>query len=79
MRKKHRDVEKQYPRKQFIRTLRRIANSLEREKPFRIQVGKERLYVPGDVVVSIEHEREKQSEELEFQLQWNAGTHVKKS
>ena len=68
--KKTRDIEKAYPRRQFIEKLRRLADALETGKPFTIQVARERIAVPGDAIVNIEHEREGGDEELEFQLKW---------
>lgn len=70
MKKKKRDFEKEYPRKQFIAKLRRLAAALETGQSFRIQIGNERLYIPEDAFVNIEHERDKGKEELEFQLKW---------
>lgn len=69
--KPHRDVEKVYSVKQFAAKLRRLADALEANKPFVIQVAGERIYVPRDAVISIEHERGDDGEELEFQLKWN--------
>ncbi len=71
-RKKTRDLEKVYPRKDFVAKLRRLADALETEKPFSIQVAGERLRIPADAVFNIEHEREGSREELEFQLRWTA-------
>ena len=68
--KKSRDIEKAYPTKRFIEKLRRLADALETGKQFTIQVAGERIYVPADAVINIEHEREGDSEELEFQLKW---------
>lgn len=65
-----RDIEKNYPAKQFIQKLRRLADSLENGGRFRISVGGERVDVPADVAISVEHEREGAREELEFQLVW---------
>ena len=70
-RKKSRDLEKVYARKDFIAKLRRLADALETGKPFSIQVAGERLHVPADAAFNIEHEREGVREELEFQLLWN--------
>ncbi len=67
---KKRDIEKEYTRKQYIAKIRRLADALESGKPFRIHVGKEKLYIPANAVINIEYEREKDSEELEFQLKW---------
>jgi len=69
-RKKNRDLEKVYPRKDFVAKLRRLADALETEKPFSIQVAGERLHIPADACFNIEHEREGGCDELEFQLQW---------
>jgi len=68
--KKNRDLEKVYPRKDFVAKLRRLADALEADKAFTIQVAGERLHIPADAVVNIEHERAGGSEELEFQLLW---------
>lgn len=68
--KKSRDVEKAYSRKQHIKKLERLVKSLQSGRPFRIQVAGERIYVPVDAVFNIEHEREGKDEELEFQLKW---------
>jgi amphi-Trp domain-containing protein len=66
-----RDVEKNYPRRQFIAKLRRLADCLENDDRFRIQVAKERVSVPPDAVINIEHERASGEEEIEFQLKWS--------
>ena len=68
--RKSRDLEKVYPRKDFVAKLRRLADALETEKPFSIQVAGERLHIPADARFNIEHEREGAHEELEFQLLW---------
>lgn len=68
--RKKRDLEKVYPRKDFVAKLRRLADALESEKAFAIQVAGERLHIPADVCFNIEHEREGGREELEFQLLW---------
>ena len=65
-----RDIEKGYPAKQFVGKLRRLADCLEHGKRFRIQVAGERISVPPDAVINIEHEREGRMEEVEFQLKW---------
>ena len=50
--------------------LRRLADCIEQEKRFRIQVAGERVSVPPDAIINIEHEREGRAEEIEFQLKW---------
>jgi amphi-Trp domain-containing protein len=68
--KKQRDIEKTYPRGEFIKKLRRFADALEDNKPFVIQIAGERMRVPKDAIVNIEHERERNKEEIEFQIKW---------
>ena len=65
-----RDVERDCSRAQFVETLRRLADALEQEEPFRIQVVNERFTVPAGATLSIEHEAEGGEEELELQLRW---------
>jgi len=68
--KKNRDMEMAYPKAQFIAKLRRLADTLEAEKSFSIQIAGDRLFVPRTAIVNIEHEREGQWEEVEFQIKW---------
>ena len=71
MGEKHdRDVEKVYTTSQFVAKLRRLADALETGKRFEIQVAGERVYVPARAQCNIEHEREEDEEEIEFQLKW---------
>lgn len=67
--KKKRDIERVCNRKDFVAKLRRLADSLEKGKSFRLQVGGERITVPKDVITSVEHERNN-GEEIEFQIKW---------
>jgi len=67
---KKRDIEKTYTRKQFIEKIRRLANVLENGEQFTIQIQGERIKVPSDALVNIEHERGDKMEEIEFQLKW---------
>jgi amphi-Trp domain-containing protein len=68
--KTERDIEKVYSLQDFVAKLRRLADALETGKAFEIQVAGERIYVPADATISIEHERGEGEEELEFQLKW---------
>ena len=70
MKKKKRDIEKSYPRAQFVAKLRRLADSIETGKAFTIQVGGERLRISAKATFNIEHERADGEHELEFQLKW---------
>jgi len=66
----NRDIEKAYPTDQFVEKLRRLADCLESGENFEIQVAGERIYVPDRAIFNIEHERDEDHEELEFQLKW---------
>jgi amphi-Trp domain-containing protein len=68
--KSQRDVEKTYPNHEFVEKLRRLADAIENGEKFEIQIAGERIYVPVRAVFSIEHEREDDSEEIEFQIKW---------
>jgi len=68
--KPERDLEKDYFQKDFVAKLRRLADSIEQNKRFRIQIAGERISVPPDAVFNIEHEREGNNEEIEFQMKW---------
>lgn len=65
-----RDVTKSYTAKQFVSKLRRLADAIENDERFRIQVAGERVSVPPDATISVEHERDGDMEEVEFQITW---------
>jgi amphi-Trp domain-containing protein len=67
-----RDVERNCSKADFVATLRRVANALERGESVRIQVVGKRFTVPADASLSIEHEADAGNEELELQLRWRA-------
>lgn len=71
--KKHKkDIEKKYTAHQFVMKLRRFADSIENGTPFRIQISGERITIPSDAVISMEHERGSSEEEVEFQIKWKS-------
>lgn len=67
-----RDITRTYSRRQFVEKLRRLADAIESEQAFTIQVAGERLRIPADAAFNIEHERAHGRQELEFQLIWDA-------
>ncbi len=69
-RRKPRDVEKAYSVPQTVAKLRRLADAIETGKRFAIMVAGERVFVPADAVFNIAHEREGDTEEVEFQFTW---------
>lgn len=69
--KPDRDVEKTYSNAEFVDKLRRLADAIENDEKFEIQIDNERIYVPVRATYNIEHEREDGNEEIEFQIKWS--------
>ena len=67
-----RDLTKTYNRTQFVAKLRRLADAIEAERAFTIQVAGEKLRIPAEAVFNVEHERAGTRQELEFQLIWTS-------
>lgn len=65
-----RDIEKSYPKAEFVAKLRRLADAIEQGEQFEIQIAGERIYVPVRAEFSVEHERSADDEEIEFQIKW---------
>ena len=74
MPKSPRDVERFYSNAEVVSKLRRLADAIEQDQPFRIQIAGERFWVPERAQFSIEHERDEDEEEVEFQLKWPVTT-----
>ncbi|MEL6132383.1 MAG: amphi-Trp domain-containing protein [Bacteroidota bacterium] len=69
--KEDRDIEKSYSKSEFVAKLRRLADAIENDERFEIQIAGERIYVPKRAIYNIEHEREEGEEEIEFQIKWS--------
>jgi amphi-Trp domain-containing protein len=65
-----RDIERIYSTPEVVAKLRRLADALEQDTSFRIQVAGVRIRVPVRAQFSIEHELGEDEEEIEFQLKW---------
>ena len=66
------EVEKGYSSKQTAEKLRRLAESIEQGKPFEIQVGGQRIYVPADAEIAFEYEKIEDIHELEVEIKWQS-------
>ena len=64
------DVEKSYATKEVVAKLRRLADALEQEKTFEIQIAGERIYIPPHATVEFEYQSEGEEEEVEIELKW---------
>lgn len=65
-----RDVEKVYSNVEFVAKLRRLADAIENEDQFEVQIAGVRVYVPVRASYSVEHEVSETAEEIEFQIRW---------
>lgn len=65
-----RDVERNVSPTEFVQTLRRIAEAIEKGESVRIQVANKRFTLPRTATLSIEHEAGGGDEELELQFRW---------
>jgi amphi-Trp domain-containing protein len=68
--RRKRDIEKTYPKRDFVAKLRRLADAIESGDRFSIQVAGERIHVPARARFNIEHEKSVEEEEIEFQIKW---------
>jgi amphi-Trp domain-containing protein len=66
----NRDIEKEYSKEEFVAKLRRLADSIENNKRFAIQIVGKRIYVPVRATFTIEHEKSAKEEDIEFQIKW---------
>ena len=69
--KPQRDIERVYSDADFVSKLRRLADAIESGERFEIQIAGERVYVPVRAEFTVEHERSKDAEEIEFQIKWS--------
>ena len=69
--KAKRDVEKTYPKTEFVAKLRRLADVIEQGERFSIQIAGQRIHVPARASYTVEHEKTKEQEEIEFQIKWS--------
>jgi len=70
-----RDIERIYSTQEVVAKLRRLADALEKDATFRIQIAGVRIRVPERAQFSIEHELDDDTEEIEFQFKWPVEPH----
>jgi len=64
------EVEKNYSKKKFILKLHQLIKNLESRRDYVVQIRNNRVRIPQRVKFYIEHERENDSEEVEFSIRW---------
>ncbi|HEX8566693.1 MAG TPA: amphi-Trp domain-containing protein [Pyrinomonadaceae bacterium] len=67
---REKEVEKSYSTKEVVAKLRRLADALEEQKTFEIQIAGERIYIPPYATVEFEYEQQGDEEEVEIELKW---------
>jgi amphi-Trp domain-containing protein len=67
------EIEKTYSMAEFIVELRRLADALEADSNFSIELEGHEVKVPGQAIASVVYEIEEGHAELEFQLSWETG------
>jgi len=72
-----RDIEEIRDRAEFIATLRRVADALERNELIHIQLASKRFIIPRSAQLSLEHEVEGDDAELELQFRWQLSSIAK--
>lgn len=71
------EVEKKYTKKQTIKILKRLVDSLSKGKAFRMQIKGKKVYVSKDSEIEIEYEKDKKSEKVEIEIKWKKKNHEK--
>lgn len=64
------EIEKKYTKKQTIKILERLVESLNKEKPFKMQIKGKKVYIPKESEIEIEYEKEKKEEKIEIEIKW---------
>ena len=66
-----REIEKSYSLGEFIAELRRLADTLEADGNFSIELEGEDVVIPESAIASIAYEIEDGRAEIEFQMTWD--------
>ena len=64
------EIEKAYPKKEFILKLYRLIKAIENGWGFTLQIGERHIQIPSHTRFYIEYERENGKEEVEFSIRW---------
>ncbi len=64
------EIEKKYTKKQTIKILKRLINSLIKDKNFRMQIKGKKVYIPKESEIEIEYEKGKKEEKIEIEIKW---------
>ena len=64
------EIEKKYTKKQTVQILKRLVDTLAKEKAFRMQIKGKKVYIPSGPEVEIEYQKEKGEQKVEIEIKW---------
>lgn len=64
------EIEKKYTKKQMVKILKRLVDSLNKEKAFKMQIKGKKVYIPKESGIEIEYEKDKKEEKIEIEIKW---------
>ena len=64
------EIEKKYTKKQTIKILERLVESLKKDKAFKIQIRGKKVHVPKGSEIEIEYENDKKEQKIEVEIKW---------
>jgi len=64
------EIEKKYTKNQTIKILKRLVDSLIKDKNFRMQIKGKKVYVPKESEIEIEYENDKKEQKIEIEIKW---------
>jgi amphi-Trp domain-containing protein len=64
------EIEKKYTKKQTVKILKRLVDSLVKDKNFRMQIKGKKVYIPKESEIEIEYENDKKEEKIEIEIKW---------
>lgn len=64
------EIEKKYSKKQALKILKRLIDSLIKDKPFKMQIKGKKVYIPKEHEIEIEYEQEKRENKIEIEIKW---------
>lgn len=64
------EIEKKYTKKQTVKILKRLVDSLIKDKNFRMQIKGTKVYIPKESEIEIEYENDKKEQKIEIEIKW---------
>lgn len=64
------EIEKKYTKKQTVKILKRLVDSLVKDKNFRMQIKGKKVYIPKESEIEIEYECDKKEKKIEIEIKW---------